>query len=356
MGYEKQEKPGRKPFHGSGITVSAPCRVDLGGTLDISTFHYPLMGLHPCTFNMAINLRTRVRVEPFEKGWIRVSSKGFESACFPSMKAPYDHPMGLMFAISDYFQADGLHINIDSASPPRSALGGSSVAAVALIAALSKLYGPAHHLPGSRKEIALLAHRMETLVAQVPCGIQDQLAAVYGGVNLWFWHSGFGGKEFSRKILIRNKKVAGFGKRLLLAYCGNPHESLNINGQWVRQFLSSECRSQWTEIIACTKNFAQALEKEDMNAACGFMNLETEIRMTLTPDVLDEVGKKLVIAAREKNCGARFAGAGGGGCVWALGSEDDIHILKNQWEEILSIHENAKLLDAGIDGQGLLFH
>jgi len=49
------------------IEASAPCRIDMGGTLDISTFYYPLMHLNPCTFNIAINLRTRVSLFPFEK-------------------------------------------------------------------------------------------------------------------------------------------------------------------------------------------------------------------------------------------------------------------------------------------------
>jgi D-glycero-alpha-D-manno-heptose-7-phosphate kinase len=272
------------------------------------------------------------------------------------MKAPYDHPMGLMFAIADYFKAEGVAIHIDSASPPRSALGGSSVAAVALIAALARIYGPSPFFPRSRKDIALLANRMETLVAQSPCGIQDHLAAVYGGVNLWSWHPGFQGKEFSRNILVPKRDYPGLEKSMLLAYGGNPHESLNVNGRWVRQFLSGRVRNQWVKIVACTRGFAGALEKKDFPEACRLMNLETDIRMGLTPDVLDEVGQKLVSAARSFNCGARFAGAGGGGCVWALGGENDIKRLQPQWEAILSGHENARMLEASVDHRGLLVH
>jgi D-glycero-alpha-D-manno-heptose-7-phosphate kinase len=348
--------PRRKFKPWKAVTVSAPCRVDLGGTLDLSTFYYPLMDLGPCTFNMALNLRTRVRVSPFDQGMIRVSSKGFESACFASMKAPYDHPMGLMFAIADYFKAEGVAIDIDSASPPRSALGGSSVAAVALIEALARIYGPGPLFPGSGRDVALLANRMETLTAQTPCGIQDHLAAVYGGVNLWTWHPGFKGKEFSRKVLIQKKDYPALEKSMLLAYCGNPHESLNVNGRWVRQFLSGEFRREWVEIIDCTRGFAGALEKKDLAAACRFMNLETDIRMGLTPDVLDAVGQKLVSAARMRNGGARFAGAGGGGCVWALGEGNAIQCLRPEWEDILSGHENARMLEASLDHRGLRVH
>ena len=36
------------------IEASAPCRIDMGGTLDISTFYLPLRHLYPCTLNIAI--------------------------------------------------------------------------------------------------------------------------------------------------------------------------------------------------------------------------------------------------------------------------------------------------------------
>ena len=167
------------------IEGSAPCRIDMGGTLDISTFYYPLMHLNPCTFNMAINLRTRVSIFPIEKKTIRISSRGFKAADFSLGSAPFNHPLGLMFAIASFFRAEGIHIVIDSASPPRSALGGSSAAAVALIAAFSKCFEKDGKKPMPRRRIVLLAHAIEQGVAGVPCGLQDQLAAAFGGVNAW---------------------------------------------------------------------------------------------------------------------------------------------------------------------------
>ena len=120
------------------LEASAPCRVDMGGTLDLSTFYLPLHHLGPCTFNVALDLRTRVTLRPFDKGRIRISSLGFEDLVVDSRQAPFHHSLGLMSAVAAYFQADGVHIDIRSESPPRSALGGSSVAAVALIWAFAK--------------------------------------------------------------------------------------------------------------------------------------------------------------------------------------------------------------------------
>jgi len=108
--------------------ASVPCRIDLGGTLDLRTFHYPLTHLKPSTFNIALDLRTNVRLSPYKNGMVKISSKGFESAEYPAGRASFSHPMGLMFAVSSYFGVSGVHIQITSSSPPRSALGGSSAA------------------------------------------------------------------------------------------------------------------------------------------------------------------------------------------------------------------------------------
>jgi len=111
-----------KSLENEPIEASAPCRIDMGGTLDIPIFYYPLRHLAPCTFNVAIGLRTRVSLLPHTRGLVKISSRGFETAEFPLDSVPFNHPMGLMFATAAYFQAEGVHITIESSSPPRSAL------------------------------------------------------------------------------------------------------------------------------------------------------------------------------------------------------------------------------------------
>ena len=337
------------------IEASVPCRIDMGGTLDINTFYYPLRHLFPCTFNIAVNLRTRVCILPYNKGMIKISSKGFDSAEYSLSEAPFDHPLGLMFAIAVYFRAEGVHIVIDSSSPPRSALGGSSAAAVALVAAFSKIFekiGAGDLLSG--RNAAMLAHILEESVAGVPCGLQDQLAAAYGGVNAWYWKSDIKGPYFKKKTIIKKRYFKNFEKHLLLAYCGVPHESKNINKKWVKQFLSGKYRKLWIEIVECTQKFVDALTAGNFKDASASMNREMIIRREMTPDVLDSTGEKLVDFAIKNNCGARFTGAGGGGCIWAIGEVEDICKLRDIWEEMLSRRKDACMLDVNIDSRGLV--
>ena len=357
IGLARMDRDVGKILEKEPITASAPCRVDMGGTLDIATFYYPLQHLLPCTFNIALGLRTLVRIRPYAKDRVRISSTGFKAAQCPADAAPFDHPLGLMFATAAYFNVRGIHIEIESQSPPRSALGGSSVAAVALVAALSKLVSDAKSdTAPDRRAIALLAYQIEQSVAGVSCGIQDQLAAAYGGVNSWHLQARPIGPSFKKRCVVQKKLHPQLQRHLLLAYCGKPHVSRDINGQWIRQFLSGRYHDLWLEIIECTRRFVAAMAEQNYNQAAVEMNRETAIRRTLTPDVLDSLGEKLVARARQNDCGARFTGAGGGGCLWAVGEVENIDRLKPLWEKTLLGREGARLLEVEIDSKGLIVH
>jgi D-glycero-alpha-D-manno-heptose-7-phosphate kinase len=336
------------------VEASAPCRIDMGGTLDLSTFHLPLHHLGPCTFNAALDMRTRVSLFPYKAGKLKISSRGFEDLEVQSAQAPFSHPLGLMLAVAAYFQADGVHIKIDSASPPRSALGGSSVAAVALIWAFAQAGARLGHPMPEPDRVALLAHAVEQSVAGVPCGIQDHLAAVYGGVNGWYWTAEPGGRLFERKQIVASGEVEGFSRHLLVAYCGVPHASKDINGTWVRDFLAGGYREEWRRIAALSRQFIEALCAGHVEQALEVMNQETDVRVRMTPDVLDDIGYQLIHCARAAQCGARFTGAGGGGCVWALGSPSRIQALAPQWRDILSQRDEAMILDTSVEVNGVL--
>ncbi len=348
----------RKLLESAPIETSAPCRIDMGGTLDIPTFYYPLRHLDPCTFNIALGLRTRVRLLPYTKGVIKISSRGFKDAEYPADAAPFDHPLGLMFATATYFNAGGVHIDIESGSPPRSALGGSSVAAVALVAALATVFQRVGESDNNinRRLIALLAYKLEETVAGVPCGSQDQLAAAYGGVHVWYWKDRPDRSHFKRIVAVKKEYHKELERRLLLAYCGKPHVSKDINGRWIQQFLAGKNRVVWKEIIDQTRQFAAALTDRNYSQAVVHMNRETALRRAMTPDVLDNVGVRLVESALQNGCGARFTGAGGGGCIWALGESENVDRLRPLWEESLSTRKEARLLDAKIDTAGVRIH
>jgi len=343
----------KKHLESSPVKASAACRIDCGGTLDIKTFYYPLRHLSPCTFNIALDMKTQVRLLPYSAGQIKVSSRGFRPEVYPADNAPFSGPLGLIFAIAAYFRVDGVHIEILSESPPRSALGGSSTAAVALIGAMSDALTGDDTPRMSTRQIVLLAHAIEEAVAGIPCGLQDQLAAAYGGVHAWYWPGAPSDPPFKKTEVLKKEDYATLETHILLAYCGVPHESQDINSKWIDHFVRGKARRFWPEIVSCTNEFVRAMTAKDWDAAVRAMNKEVEIRRKMTPEVFDEKGEALLKSALAHDCGARFTGSGGGGCIWALGREENIRMLSHEWADILSTKEGAKLLDARVDPNGL---
>ena len=332
------------------VHVSVPCRIDFGGTLDISTFYLPLADLKPVTLNLALDMRTHIHLSPWKPGQIRISSRGFDTIERSMDDKGWDGPMGLMFAVFQYFNAHGVHLHIESNSPVRSALGGSSSAAVAIIAAvytaLEKQINPEH--------IAWLAHYLEGAVAGVLCGVQDQTAAAFGGVNLWEWTFGHKGPGFLRSpVYDSHEKTEQLNRHLLVAYCGIPHDSSDVNSRWVNDFRSGRAYDAFEEIVHLTRKFSGALASFSFKEAARLMNRETEIRCGMTPEVLDNTGMMLWESAKAEGCGARFTGAGGGGCLWAVGEETDINRVKIEWQKILDPIDGAMVLDTAIDPKGI---
>ena len=338
------------------VSASAPCRVDMGGTLDLAVFYLPLQADIPATFNMALDLQTTVTLEAHTGLEVSISSRGFEPAAFEAVQAPFDHPMGLFFAVAAHYNLQGLRIHIDSASPPRSALGGSSVAAVALIGALEECRRLSGEKPLSRDQIVRRAHMLEESAAGRPCGMQDQLAAVFGGVNTWYWEVHDDGLGVRRQPLASNPAMASLGDHFIVAYAGRPHASHDVTGRWIKRFRAGRDREHWRRIAACVGQFSQALDRGDWSQAAEAMNTETDMRREMTPDVLDPLGTALVEAARGEGCGGRFTGAGGGGCIWAVGPKDAIHRLRPQWQALLAPEPEAMLLDAQPSMNGLQIH
>jgi D-glycero-alpha-D-manno-heptose-7-phosphate kinase len=335
------------------VSASAPCRVDMGGTLDLAVFYLPLQPVGPATFNMAIDLRTTVSLEPHNGPGVQIASRGFDTAEFVAAEAPFDHPLGLFFAVAAHFDLQGLRIHIDSASPPRSALGGSSVAAVALIGALSECRRMAGKAPFSLDQIVRRAHALEESAAGRPCGMQDQLAAAFGGINTWHWDVLDDGLDVRRQSIAGTATPASMADHFLLAYGGCPHTSHDVNGRWIERFRSGRDRGRWQQIAQSVAQFSAALAARDWPAAAAAMNTETGLRREMTPDVLDALGDALVAAAKRQGCGGRFTGAGGGGCIWAVGSREAIKRLRPEWQAQLAAHPEACLLDTQPTAAGL---
>ncbi len=336
------------------IEVSAPCRIDSGGTWDIKALSLPLEGIVPTTVNIALNLRTTVGLYPYKNNWIKISSEGFKhEETFHKNRIPFNSPFGLFFAAISYFGFHGVDVRIGSQSPVKSALGGSSTALVALITALARASVVLGNKKLSKKEILHLGYHLEDGISGGNCGLQDQAAAVFGGVNQWKWQYGNRLIPYDRVQLLDRKGQKELSRHLLVAYSGKSHVSIRTNQNWVKDFLSGKTREGWCKANEVVLSLALAIQKQNWKQAAAFLKEEMALRKKLTPEALIPVTEKLVKQAEGAGCGARFAGAGAGGSLWALGDEKDIVMLRKQWEKTMESIRGATILNCEVDPVGV---
>jgi D-glycero-alpha-D-manno-heptose-7-phosphate kinase len=336
------------------IKTSAPCRIDSGGTWDIKALALPLEGVVPVTVNLAIDLRTYVTLLPYKSGWIKISSENFDSQeAYPFAEAPFNSQFGLFFAIVSFFKFHGLEIAIRSTSPIKAGLGGSSTAAVAAIKALSLARDLLHENEIDDGHILHLAYHLEDAVNLGMCGLQDQGAAVYGGVNKWVWSYSREGRPFDRESILDENGQREISKRLLVAYSGRRHLSARINRLWVEQFLGGKTRSAWIELNRIVDRFALRIRERKWKEGAEELRNEVAIRKEMTPEAFTPIITRLIQESERVGCGARFAGAGGGGTVWALGEIDDIQELRGIWAQILKGTRKGGILKCAVDPRGV---
>ena len=333
------------------MKATAPCRVDAGGTWDIKAMALPLQIIEPITVNIALNLRTSVILSPYDDGWVKISSEGFPGGeAYHKDQLPFRPPFGLFFAAVSYFGFHGLEVTIESESPIKSALGGSSTALVALIKALDKVKDGKRI---SAKEILHLAYHLEDGISGGNCGLQDQAAAVYGGVNQWKWRHGNRIAPYERTPLLDKNGQKELSKRLLIAYSGKSHISSTTNRKWINDFLVGRTRTGWVRVNEIVHHFAQAIKRLDWQLAASLLQEEMARRENLTPEALIPITRELLLQAKRTGCGARFAGAGAGGSLWAIGRIENIECLRTMWENTLRPVKEARVLDCQVDSVGV---
>jgi D-glycero-alpha-D-manno-heptose-7-phosphate kinase len=177
---------------------------------------------------------------------------------------------------------------------------------------------------------------------------------VFGGVNLWRWQFGNRRAPYGRQALLDRRGERELSERLLVAFSGKSHVSARINQGWLEGFFSGKTRAGWIEANRIVRRLAQALIDRKWDRAAKLLREEMAVRRDITPDALIPVTDKLIRQAEQAGCGARFAGAGAGGSVWALGEKKRIQELKTVWTSTLGPIRGAGSLACAVDPRGVL--
>ena len=207
-------------------------------------------------------------------------------------------------------------VTVFSEAPVGASTGTSASVTVALLGALDRL------TPGrmSRREIAYMAHSVETEALGRQSGIQDQLCAAYGGVN-YIEIDSYPDARLTR-VEAPAEVLWELERRLSLIYLGKSHCSSDVHEKVIRGLAESDpgCR-RLEDLRRAAEAARDALAAGDF-AALGRAFVEnTEAQAALHPEVVGRDAARVIeIARRHGALGWKLNGAGGeGGSVSVLG-------------------------------------
>jgi D-glycero-alpha-D-manno-heptose-7-phosphate kinase len=351
------------------IHSKAPTRIDLaGGTLDIWPLYLFLKD--PVTLNLGIDLFAEAKIELSSSqgsgqnaGRIRLKSEDqnseLEFTWNDLKQKTISNPprsLELHFKLLKYFyEKKGLAnqnthlenstdftLSTRANSPAGAGLGGSSTLSIAMIGALSawaenstpeNSFNP---LPIGERLIEIVRD-IETTVIQVPAGLQDYYAAMFGGLQCLRWGAGA-----HQRDVLSNELIPELQDRLLLFYSGQPRNSGINNWALFKGFIDNQdhIQSRFAEISQATQQLEKALRARNWVEAGQAIQAEWAIRKTLAPGIsTPEMDRAFSEASKLAPVSGKVCGAGGGGCFFVylpVDSTSERAELKTRIQELFT--------------------
>jgi len=227
----------------------------------------------------------------------------------------YDGVLDLLKAAVVRMGVDrSLRIVIWSDTPPGCGMGTSSSVGVALLAALGLAVGK----PLPRHSLAELAHALEVEELKIECGVQDQYAAAFGGVQFMevdFPHVRTSPLDLSEDF------VHELNERFLVAYTGQSRLSDDVHRNVIRNYRAGagQEREAIGTLRSCAHEMKNALLGQDFGRMGEIMNANWEAQKQLHPMITTPAIETAVsVAFANGAVGAKANGAGGGGSLTFL--------------------------------------
>ncbi len=281
---------------------------------------------------------------------VAVASSG-EEYTFDLGSPPGRHP--LLEAVAARFAPRGGHLRVEVGAPvpPGSSLGTSAAVVVAMASALLHLDG--RRLPPG--ELARLAHMVETSDLGLQSGVQDQVAAAFGGANR-VTISPY--PEFRVEALDLGPAMAsGLSERLFTVYLGG-HDSSAVHRAVIARLEQApeEATRLMGALREAASEAARALGEGDLSALGAALAANTETQAALHPDLVNPTARSVIELARAHGAlGWKVNGAGGhGGTVTVLAGDDPrgVRAALDNLDAVLLLplhvsSSGAKVLEAG---------
>jgi D-glycero-alpha-D-manno-heptose-7-phosphate kinase len=190
-----------------------------------------------------------------------------------------------------------------------------------------------------------IAMNVEAQAIDVPTGVQDYRPAFYGGVSAVEL-----GVDGVRRVALA-VDPRELDRRLVVAYTGATRNSGINNWEVTKRHIDGdvEVRRRFARISEIARAMREALERGDWEEVGRQIAAEWDNRKGLAPGVTTpEIDAILAAATKAGAFGGKVCGAGGGGCLFALGDPASVPAIR---EAIRAA--GGQLLDCTIESEGL---
>lgn len=223
-----------------------------------------------------------------------------------------------------------IRLSYEADLPARSGLGTSSSFAVGMINAFNALKGKYK----SKKEIADAAIYLERVLCSESGGIQDQIAAAFGGFN----RINFNEEGYSvNPIIISPQRKSELNQNLMLFFTGFSRFSSDI--QEKTRLVLNERNEELTEILKLVDEAEHILvSKSPLHEFGRLLDYTWKLKRGLSSHISTESIDELYnLAVKAGAIGGKLLGAGGGGFLLFYVEPEKQENVKRVLEKLLYI-------------------
>jgi D-glycero-alpha-D-manno-heptose-7-phosphate kinase len=225
---------------------------------------------------------------------------------------------------------DGLEIHHDGDLPARSGIGSSSSFTVGFLNALHAL----QMRMIDKKELAEMAIHVEQNVAKEKVGIQDQILASYGGLQVIEMGPGAGFKV--RPLILPPEYKRELESHIMLGFSGMQRFSSDAAAEQVTKIKSGVNTSQLHEIFGIAREGYSLLQKNaDFSKLGALFDATWKLKRTLTSNMTNDSLDSLYQKALKLGAyGGRIMGAGNGGFLMLFAPPERHESLRRELKDI----------------------
>jgi D-glycero-alpha-D-manno-heptose-7-phosphate kinase len=307
------------------IRSKAPVRIaDNGGWTDTWFARYGRVLNIAVTPGVEVTLETSRRADAEAAVTFRLSDPDLEYVYEPRAGLTGHNP--LLEAAIDFIgipEDIAVHVGVTSEVPSGASTGTSASVTVALLAALWRLHG---RTPAAM-DLAMAAHHVERERLGWQCGVQDQLAAAFGGIN-YISIDAFPSATVDQLALPAGL-LRRLEERLLLVFLGTAHQSDEVHRMVIDELEhEGEASPRLETLRRCAADARDALLSSDLDAFGKALSRNTAAQAALHPALIGDAARRVISAAAAHGAiGWKVNGAGGDGGSLTILCGDDRRIL-----------------------------